>query len=68
MNGEIYCNGSVVTISELEGGGGRASISSSTAENDFANGVLGGSLWTTRDRIAPGGAVGQSRLYKQRGQ
>ena len=40
-----------MTISELVGGEGRASISNSTAEIDFANGVLGGSFWTTRGRI-----------------
>ena len=47
-----------MTISELKGGEGRASISSSTAEIDFANGVLERSLWTTRERIAPGGRCG----------
>ena len=40
-----------MTISELVGGEGRVSISNSTAEIDFANGVLGGSFWTTRVRI-----------------
>ena len=40
-----------MTISELVGGEGRASISNCTAEIDFANGVLGGSFWTTRGRI-----------------
>ena len=48
-------NGSVVITSELEGGEGRASISNSTVEIDLANGVLGGSLWTTRECIAGGG-------------
>ena len=47
-----------MTTSELEGGEGRASISNSTAEIDFANEVLGGSLWTTRERIAAGGCCG----------
>ena len=41
-----------MAISELEGGGGRASISNSIAEIDFANGVLEGSFWTTQERIA----------------
>ena len=55
----MHSNGSVVTISELEGGEGRASMSNSTAESDFANGVLGGPFWATRERIAWGrcGAV-----------
>ena len=39
-------------ISALAEGEGRASISNSTAEIDFANGVMGGSFWTTRGRIA----------------
>ena len=47
-----------MTISELEGGEDRASKSNSTAEIDFANGVLGGSLWTTRERIAARGRCG----------
>ena len=48
-----------MTISELEGGEGRASISNSTAEIDFANGVLGGPFWATRECIEGGccGAV-----------
>ena len=44
VNGEAHSNGSVVMISELEGGEGRALISNSSAEIDFANGVLGGSF------------------------
>ena len=43
-----------MTISELEGGEDRASISNSTAEVDFANGVLGGPFGATRERIAGG--------------
>ena len=43
-----------MTISELLEGEGRASISNSTAEIGFANGVLLGSFWTTRGRIAGG--------------
>ena len=41
-----------MTISELTEGEGRASISNSTAEVDFANGEVCGSFWTTRGRIA----------------
>ena len=48
----MHSNCSVVTISELGGSEGRASISNSTAEIDVAKGVLGGSFWTTRGRIA----------------
>ena len=41
-----------MTIPELAECEGRASISNSTAEIDFANGVVCGSFWTTRGRIA----------------
>ena len=47
----MHSNGSVVTISELEGGEGRASISSNISEIDVANRVLGGSFWTSRGGI-----------------
>ena len=40
VNGEAHSNGPVVTISELAEGEGRASMSNSTAEIDFANGVV----------------------------
>ena len=36
VNGEVHSNGSVVTITELEGGEGRASISNSTVEIDVS--------------------------------
>ena len=40
VNGEAHSNGPVETISELAEGEGRASMSNSTAEIDFANGVV----------------------------
>ena len=47
----VHSNGSVVTISELEGGEGKASIAISIVEIDVANGVLGGSFLTSRGGI-----------------
>ena len=51
VNGEVRSNGSVVTIAELEGGEGRASMSNSTVEIDVVNGVWGGSFSTSRGSI-----------------
>ena len=48
VNEEVRSNGSVVTIAELEGGEGRASMSNSTVEIDVVNGVWGGSFSTSR--------------------
>ena len=47
----MHSNGSAVTISELEGGEGTASISNSIVEIDAANGVLGGLVVTSRGGI-----------------
>ena len=47
----MHSNGSVVTISELEGGEGRTSISNNIVEIDVANTVLGGSFLTSREGI-----------------
>ena len=51
VNGEVHYNGSVVTIAELEGGEGRASMSNSTVEINAVNGVWGGSFSTSRGGI-----------------
>ena len=62
VNGEVHSNDSVVTIAELEGGEGRASMSNSTIEIDVVNGVREGSFSTSRggipgDRSRAGEAV-----------
>ena len=56
VNGEAHANGSVVTIAELEGGEGRASMSNSTFEIDAVNGVWEGSFLTSRGSITGDGA------------
>ena len=66
VNGEVHSNGSVVTIAELEGGEGRASMSNSTIEIDVVKGVWGGSFSTSRegitgDRSGAGEAVQAAR-------
>ena len=62
----MHSNGSIVTIAELEGGEGRASMSNSTVEIGVVTGMWGGSFLTSRG-ASQVTAVGQSRLYKQRG-
>ena len=62
----MHSNGSVVTIAELEGGEGRASMSNSTFEIDAVNGVWEGSFSTSRggitgDRRGAGEAVQAAR-------
>ena len=66
VNGEVHSNGSVVTIAELEGGEGKASMSNSTVEIDAVNGVWGGMFSTSRrsitgDRSRAGAAVQAAR-------
>ena len=66
VNGEVHSNGLVVTIAELEGGEGRASMSNSTVEIDAVNRVWEGSFSTSRggitgDRNGAGEAVHAAR-------
>ena len=66
VNGEAHASDSVVTLAELEGGEGRASMSNSTFEIDAVDGVWEGSISTSwgdkaGDRRGAGEAVQAAR-------